>query len=146
MKIVWILIAFISGILLPVQAGLNARLGRSIESPVYASLVSFLTGTVVLLLYIVITRQPVSWSGFRTAPSYVWIAGLFGAFYVTATVLVFPRLGPALTFALIVLGQMVMALVLDHFNILVAGQHAITPLRLLGVVLIIAGVVIIRRF
>ena len=138
--------ALVAGTFLPVQAGLNSRLGKSIESPVYASMISFITGALAVLIYILITKQHVSWAGLKTAPAYTWIAGALGAFYVTTVILAFPRIGPALTFGLVVLGQMVIAVLLDHFNILVAHQHNINIWRILGVILIVGGVIMIRKF
>jgi len=146
MKFLWIIMAFVAGTFLPMQAGLNSRLGKSIESPVYASMISFITGAFAVLIYILITKQHVSWAGLKTAPAYTWIAGALGAFYVTTVILAFPRIGPALTFGLVVLGQMVIAVLLDHFNILVAQQHNINIWRILGVILIVGGVIIIRKF
>lgn len=146
MKVIWIIMAFISGAFLPIQAGLNTKLGKSIESPVYASMISFMVGAVAVLLYIFFTRQHVSWAGIKNVPAYAWIGGALGAFYVTVIVLAFPKIGPALTFGLVVAGQMVIAVVLDHFNILVAQQHSINIWRILGVLMIIAGVVVIRKF
>lgn len=146
MKFTWIIIAFASGAFLPIQAGLNTKLGKSIASPVHASMISFLVGVLTVLVYTQITKQPVTWAGVKTAPWYSWVGGVLGAFYVTAIILAFPKIGPALTFGLVVAGQMVIAVVLDHFNILVAQQHSINIWRLLGIVLIIAGVVIIRKF
>jgi transporter family-2 protein len=146
MKLLWIFIAFISGVLLPLQAGVNIRLGKSIENSVYASMLSFMVGVFSLLIYIAFIKQDVNWAGIKTAPAYAWLGGALGAFYVTATMLAFPRLGPALTFGLVVAGQMLIAVVLDHFNILVAQQHSINIWRMLGMVLIVAGVVIIQKF
>ncbi len=146
MKGIWIIMAFISGAFLPIQAGLNTRLGKSIESPVYASMISFIVGAVAVLLYIFFTKQHVSWAGIKTVPAYAWIGGALGAFYVTVIVLAFPKIGPALTFGLVVAGQMVIAVVLDHFNILVAHQHSINIWRILGVLMIVGGVIVIRKF
>ncbi|GAB2825751.1 DMT family transporter [Ferruginibacter profundus] len=146
MKITWIIIALVSGAFLPIQAGLNSRMGKAIESPVHASLISFIVGAVTVLLYSILTKQQVYWSGFRNAPAYVLLAGVMGAFYVTAIILTFPKIGPAMTFGIVVAGQMTMSVLLDHFNILVAQQHTVTVWKLLGVVLIITGVVIIRKF
>jgi len=146
MKAFWIIIALVSGAFLPIQAGLNSRLGKSIESPVYASLISFMVGVFALLIYIAITRQHMSWAGIKTVPAYAWMGGVLGAFYVTAIILAFPKIGPALTFGLVVAGQMVMAMLLDHFNVLVAQQHDINIWRVLGVLLIVMGVIIIRKF
>ena len=146
MKVLWIFIAFISGVLLPLQAGVNIRLGKSIESAVYASMLSFVVGVFSMLIYIVLIKQNVSWAGLKTAPAFAWIGGALGAFYVTATMLAFTRLGPALTFGLVVAGQMIIAVLLDHFNIMVAQQHSINIWRILGVVMVVAGVVVIRKF
>ncbi len=146
MKFIWIILVLIAGSFLPVQAGLNSRMGKAIESPVYASMISFITGAIAVLIYILVARQHVSWTGLKSAPSYTWLAGALGAFYVTTVILAFPRIGPALTFGLVVLGQMVIAVLLDHFDILVAHQHSINVWRITGVLLIVGGVVLLRNF
>jgi transporter family-2 protein len=146
MKIIWMLIAIASGALLPIQAGLNTRLGRSIESPVYASLISFVVGAAGLIAFVMLTKQHASWSGIREVPAYVWLAGIVGAFCVTGIILAFPHIGPGLTFGFVVAGQMIVAILLDHFKVLVAQQHGINMWRLGGVALIILGVIIIRKF
>ena len=145
-KLIWILLAFASGALLPLQAGLNTRLGKAAENPIYASVISFIVGTIGLIIYILITRQSVSWAGARDAPGYVWVGGLLGAFYLTVVILAFPKLGPGLTFGLVVAGQMIMSVLLEHNNILVAQQNPINAMKLLGIALVIAGVVIIRNY
>ena len=146
MKFFWIIIAFASGAFLPLQAGLNTKLGKAITSPVHASMISFMVGVISVFVYTQLTSQPVSWAGVKAAPWYAWMGGVLGAFYVTAIILAFPKIGPALTFGLVVAGQMFMAVLLDHFNILVAQQHPVNLWRVLGIVLIIAGVIIIRKF
>lgn len=145
-KLIWIFLTLLAGAFLPIQAGLNARLGKAADSPVYAAMFSFLVGALGLILYILLTRQSISWAGVRAAPLSLWAGGLLGAFYVTVIVLAFPRLGPGLTFGLVVAGQMVISLMLEHFNILVANPSPINYMKVLGIALIIAGVVILRRF
>ena len=146
MKPVWILIALISGAFLPIQAALNSRMGKAIDSPAFAALISFSVGTIALLAFVLLTRQQVSWAGLKTVPVTTWLAGMLGAFYITAIILAFPRIGPALTFGLVVAGQMIIAVLLDHFDILVAQQHSINGWRILGIMLVVAGVVVIRKF
>ena len=146
MKITWVIIAFVSGAFLPIQAGLNTRLGKAVDSPVHASLISFVVGAFAVFLYSILTKQQLSWAGLRQAPAYVWTGGLLGAFYVTSIILAFPRIGPALTFGIIVAGQMIMSVLLDHLNILVAQPHPVNLWKLLGIVLVVTGVVIIRKF
>ena len=128
------------------QAALNSRMGRAIESPAYATLISFVVGTIAVALYIVFTRQHVAWQGNKTVTWFTWLAGGLGVFYIMVSILAFPRIGPALTFALVVGGQMIMALLLEHFGLLGAQQNSINLWRILGVALIIGGVIIIRKF
>ncbi len=145
-KIIWIALALLAGAFLPIQAGLNSKLGRAIENPVYASMFSFVVGALGLLAYILITRQTAVLSGIKDVPYYVWFAGLLGAFYVTVIILAFPVLGPGLTFGLVVAGQMAVSIFLEHFNILVVRQTPISFMKIFGVILVVAGVIIIRRF
>lgn len=145
-KLIWVIVALLSGAVLPIQAGLNARLGAAGQNAVYASTISFVVGTIGLIIYILITRQSVSLSGLREVPVYIWLGGLLGAFYVTAIVLLFPKLGPGLTFGLVVAGQMVVSILLEHFKVLVANPSPISFMKVLGVALVVIGVVIIRKY
>ena len=145
-KLMWVGLAFLAGAFLPIQAGLNAKLGRAGESPVHASMLSFVVGAAALIAFITLTRQPVSWAGIRAAPAAVWLGGFLGAFYVTVIILAFPKLGPGLTFGLVVAGQMLISILLEQFNILVSQQHSITPMRVFGILLVVGGVVVIRKF
>jgi bacterial/archaeal transporter family-2 protein len=145
-KLIWILMAFLAGSFIPVQGGLNALLGKQVKSPMHASLFSFTIGTVLLLLYVLLTKQTISWEGVKSAPWYAWLGGLLGAYCLTAILLVMPRLGPGLTMGLLVAGQMIISVLLEHNNILVAQAHPISLLRVVGILLIVGGVVLIRVF
>lgn len=145
-KLLWPLLTFLSGAFLPVQAALNSRLGKAINSPLHAALISFFVGLVALVAYIVVTGQRANLTDLRSIPVPVWLGGLLGAFYITVIIFAFPKIGPAYTFGLIVAGQLIVSVALDHFNILVAAPHPINVYRVLGVCLIIAGVVLVRKF
>jgi transporter family-2 protein len=145
-KFFWIFMVFLAGALLPVQAGLNARIGKEIQSPVWAALISFVVGTMLLLLYIFFTAQKMHTPGLNSIPLQNWVAGGLGAFYITVSILAFPRLGAALTFALVVTAQVVISMLMDHFQILVSQQQSISWQRVVGLLMVIGGVVLIRKF
>lgn len=145
-KLFWVIVALLCGAVLPIQAGLNAKLGKSIESPVYASLISFLVGSAAILIYLLVSRQSPSILAMKQTPWPYWVGGLLGAFYVTAIIFLFPKLGPALTFGLVVAGQMLISILLDHHNLLVAAPHPVTIWRVVGVMMVIGGVILIRKF
>lgn len=147
MKFLWLVIVFICGALLPLQGGLNARLGKSIDSPIYASMFTFIVGAIAVAFYLQFTKETITWTGLKSASLSSWLGGgITGAIFITCTMLAIPRIGMALTFGLVVAGQMVVAVLLDHYDILVAEQHSINIWRLVGIVMIILGVVVVRKF
>ena len=147
MKAIWFIIVFIAGALLPLQGGLNTRFGKSIDSPLFASFFSFIVGAFAVALYLPFTKESFSWSGLRSTPLYYLLGGgLTGAVFITTTMLALPRIGMALTFGLVVAGQVIIAVALDHYNVLVAEQHSFNAWRLLGIILIILGVIVVRKF
>jgi transporter family-2 protein len=145
-RIIWIVIALLAGVFIPMQGGLNGLLGKEIKSPIHASLISFIIGTAAIALYIVLTKQTVSLEGVKNVPWYVWFAGVLGAFSISVIILTMPKLGPGLTMGLVVAGQMLISVGLEHFNILVTQPHPISLLRVVGILLIVGGVVLIRVF
>lgn len=148
MRVILLLLAVIAGAVLPVQATMNAKMAKFAASPVLAALLSFATGTIVLLIYTLATQPNVSTQliSTRQAPLYVWLAGIMGAFYVVGSISLLPKLGVALTFGLIIAGQMLVTLVLDHYGLLGVPVKPINIARILGILLIIGGVILIRKF
>lgn len=149
MKSLYILLtlAVVSGAVLPIQAGLNAKMGKAVGDPVYAAFISFVIGSIGLLIYSLLTKVDLSQISVAGGVHWsVWTAGLLGAFYVAAVIILVPRIGAALTFGLVVTGQLTFSLLLDHYGWLGMTVHAINWQRLLGIALIVAGVLLIRNF
>jgi bacterial/archaeal transporter family-2 protein len=139
--------AFAAGAMLPIQFGINAQLARWIENPVRAALVSFVVGALALLVVTVaLYRNVPSASKLADAPWWVWMGGLFGAFYVLGSVVAAPKLGAATLVALILAGQAVSSLLVDHFGWVGFEQQPITLGRVAGVLLLAAGVALVRFF
>jgi transporter family-2 protein len=78
-------------------------------------------------------------------PLWAWFGGLFGAFYVAISTIVAMEVGATSLLVLAMAGQLLMALVVDHFGWLGLPEHPITWVRLLGVTLLAAGVWLIIR-
>lgn len=139
--------ALIAGAFLPVQTAVNNKMAMTVGSPILAALVSFVVGTFGLLIYALATGESVSSvASAKNAPAIAWIGGLLGAFFVTATVILLPRLGVALTISLIIAGQMAAAVAIDHYGLLGVPIKEVSLARLLGVLLVTAGVILIRKF
>lgn len=141
-----ILVAILVGLVLPIQAGVNAQLRTHLGHPLTTAFASFLVGTVALGVLLAIMRVPLPTVRETVqAPPLQWIGGLLGALYIAAAVVLAPKLGAATMIAAIVGGQMLASLVLDHFGWVGFTEHAITPGRLLGAGLVILGVRLIQQ-
>ncbi|MBP6799133.1 MAG: DMT family transporter [Luteimonas sp.] len=140
-----IVIAVVIGTLLPLQALINARLGAQTQGPLYASFVSFLVGTCLLGALLLVTRTP--WTPGQpllSLPPWIWLGGAIGALFVFAATLLVPRLGAASMICLVVLGQVVASLLLDHFGVL-GPQRPADALRVFGALLVIAGAALVVK-
>ncbi|MBK8429111.1 MAG: DMT family transporter [Lewinellaceae bacterium] len=144
---IFLLMAVIAGFALPTQAAINSKLSAIVQYPVLAGLISFLIGTLALFVYCLCSGVPLRAVLFaKNASAIVWTGGLLGAYFISATIILVPKLGVALTFSLIIAGQMLITLVLDHYGLLGVPVKTVNLPRFLGVLLIIAGVILIRRF
>lgn len=145
-RYIFIILAIIIGAFLPVQASINAKLGGFLKAPLMTALVSFTVGTVSLLFIVLGTKTPNNIiASFREAPLYVWIGGLIGATYVSSVIILVPRLGAGLSFSLIVAGQMIFSVIIDHFGMFGVPPQPLSWVRIVGVFLIMTGVFLIQR-
>jgi bacterial/archaeal transporter family-2 protein len=143
----YLLLAFVAGAMLPLQAGVNAELAQWVASPVRAAFVSFFAGTVVLLVASALVFKPLPSTGrLGDAPWWAWIGGALGAFYVGAVIAAAPKLGAATLIALVVAGQSLLSLVIDHFGWIGFEEHRISAGRIVGMALVAGGVVLVRYF
>lgn len=148
MTLLYIVLAVAAGVFLPVQAGINVRLKSWAGENALASLISFAVGTLALAIFCLVARfrLPPLHTAFQQTAWWHWTGGLLGAFFVTVTIVLAPRLGATTMIALIIAGQMIASLVVDHWGILGYPAHPINVPRLLGALLLVLGVVLIRRF
>ena len=147
MTLISMLLAFVGGIFLTLQVGVNAQLRLLTGHPIYAAFISFCIGT--LLLFISSLTAKVPWPSFvkfYQAPWWIWTGGALGAFYLWLAIVLAPRLGAAVLVGLIVAGQLIASLFLDHYGLLGFPHQPITLWRASGVALLILGVILIRRF
>ena len=143
----YVLFAFAVGVALPIQFGINAQLASWLESPVRAAFVSFLTGAIILGVAAALVFKPLpSLSRLSHAPWWVWVGGAFGAFYVVASIVSAPRLGAATVVAVILAGQSLASVVVDHFGWVGFEPKHVSAGRLGGMALVFAGAALVRFF
>lgn len=141
------LMTLIAGIVIPTQAGINSQLSLWTKSSILSSTISFAVGTLVLVLYSAVTRIPLPALATAGAhPWWVWTGGALGAYFVAATIFLAPKLGATTMVALLLAGQMIASLALDHFGLLGYPIHPASLGRIAGVAMIAGGVVLVRNF
>jgi transporter family-2 protein len=147
MDLVYILIALIAGACAPTQAGINSQLRIWTHDPVLAAMISFLVGTLGLAVYVLVLRVP--FPPIKTAaelPVWMWSGGFLGAFLVVVSIVLAPKIGAANLMAFMIAGQMVSGIFLDHFGLVGYEIHPTNVWRLVGVALLVAGVILIKKF
>lgn len=139
------LLAILVGAGLTIQVGMNATARDALGSALIATAVNFLIGLVVLGALALGSGARVAPGSVSSVPAWAWLGGLLGATYVLAATVLGPRLGAAAFLALTLVGQMVAALLVDHYGVIGFAQSPVTAWRVLGVLLLVAGVVLIMR-
>ena len=136
----------LAGATLAVQIGLNATMREHAGSPMAAALVNFAVGTVFLLAVVAFGRGSLAeLSQTLSAPWWAWGAGILGGLYIAASAAFGPMIGGATFLALIVAGQMVTALALDHYGLLGFPGRPLDAWRVAGALLVVCGMFLLAR-
>jgi transporter family-2 protein len=134
-----------AGCLVGMQAPINSRLGKSVGG-VQAATFSFVVGTTALVLLSVVLRGGLGSLGqIGRAPWWALVGGLLGAVYVFVAIEAVRTLGASGLTAVVIAGQLTISVVIDRFGLLGIAKHQITASRVLGLILLVAGVALVVR-
>jgi transporter family-2 protein len=135
-----------AGVSFVVQQAVNADLRSGLGSAAWAGFVSYLGGTLCMLVLAVAVRDSIpSAAAVLRSNWWAWSGGFFGAIYIAVSILLVPRLGAATFVALLIAGQMIASLAFDQFGWFGLTQRTADPLRVFGALLLVAAVILIRR-
>lgn len=147
--LIWRLIGVFTGALGATQTTINGRLGLVLHSAVHAAFISFLIGTIGLLIIVLIVNHGLKEVRRATGhgkPWWLWIGGVLGAIFVLGNAYLAPIIGTGQTVVFALLGQITGGLLVDQLGLLGAQRKPVIPIQLLGLVVLIGGVVLIRLF
>ena len=130
------------GIGMPMQTSINAQLGKRMGSPFIAAMLNFMIGLAALLIITSIWEHglAIPVGAIMAAPPWILMGGMLAVVFVTGNILLMPRIGSVQTAILPAMGQIFMGTLIDTFGLFESHQRDLTPLRLVGVGLVIAGV------
>ncbi|GAB1256578.1 DMT family transporter [Aurantivibrio plasticivorans] len=141
------LLGLVSGASIAIQASTNAVLFQHVGKLLWVGLVLFLIGTVYLLSLIMLTKTAAPTIGqLAAAPSWAYIGGIVVASYVLTITLLVPKMGAANAIIFVVAGQILTAVLIDHFGWLGVAVREISLPRIIGVTMIIGGIYLSRRY
>lgn len=139
-----VVLTALAGGLIALQAPINAGLSKATGN-FAAALVSFLIGSAALLLIVLLSGKAGGVSNVGDVQWYYLLGGLLGAIYVANALVAVGSIGAGGVAAATVAGQLTASVVADRLGVLGLEQIAITPTRVLGVVLLLAGTVLVVR-
>jgi transporter family-2 protein len=137
--------ALVSGTLVALQPPTNAMLARAAGSSINAALISFAVGAAALVLVVLALGVRPNGGEMRALPWYAWTGGLYGAVFVSVAAFAAPRMGVTFFLTVSIAGQLLMALLLDRAGAFGVPRVEVSPVRLLGVALVLAGAFLVRR-
>lgn len=146
---IWRIVGIIAGMLLAIQIAVNGQLGKVLHSSSHAALVSFFVGTITLI--IIVGLKDRSYTNIKepfkqSAPWWIWIGGILGGSYVLINVFLVNQIGNGQTVVLALFGQITGSLLVQQFGLFNSIKNRIQPLQIIGLMVMIAGVILIRLF
>jgi bacterial/archaeal transporter family-2 protein len=146
LQLVLIAVAIIAGSCVALQQALNVTLRADLGSALWAALISYLGGAIILLAALLTVREPWPTLSIMAKSSiWSWTGGFFGAAYIFTSIMLLPRLGAMTVIVLLIAGQLLASVAFDHFGLFGLTQRPIDIYRASGAVLLMVGVLLIRR-
>lgn len=147
MKFLLLCLAFFAGAATSMQVPVNAGLRSHLHHPMQATFVSFAVGMVVSLAYCLAVGSPVpSWDGLSRVPWWCWCGGLLGTLYVGSSIVLSPKIGVAAMLSMVIAGQMLASVLIDHYGVANAPIYSVTTPRVLGAILVIIGATVMTAW
>ena len=139
-----VLITAVAGGLIAAQAPINATLGKATGN-LAAALVSFSIGTLALAAIVVLSGKAGGLTNTFDVSWYYLLGGLLGAIYVFNALIAVSAIGAGGVAAATIFGQLTASVAIDRLGLFGLDEVPLTPERVLGVALLLAGTVLVVR-
>lgn len=143
----WRIFGILTGMFSASQTAINGHLGVVLNSSVKAAFISFLVGTIVLVIIVSFLHPQIQLNHPQKGnPWWMWIGGIIGALFVFGNAYLVPIIGTGLAVVIILVGQMSGSLLVDQFGLLESKKNPVSLIQIVGILIMIAGVALIRLF
>jgi transporter family-2 protein len=135
-----------AGFSVVVQQALNSNLRMALKSAAWAGFVSYFVGTVCMVLLALVLGESLPSSAIASRPPlWAWSGGIFGAIFIALAILLLPQIGASTFIVLLVAGQTIASLIIDHFGLFGLAVRHIDVSRIVALALVVGGVALIQR-
>lgn len=138
-----LLIGLLGGVAVGLQSPLAGAMGQRLGG-VASSLIVHLSGAIFSGLFLFL-RGGEKIRDWHTLPWYMLCAGIFGLLLYMTISVTLPRLGSTMMVVLIIIGQLVTGVIIDHFGLLGVATRPVDLLRVLGILVLVLGAYLIAR-
>jgi len=138
-------LGLLAGMMITMQGIINTVLASKVGT--YGS-IFILTIVNLLLVGFIVLIYPKSIS-LQNLPGlnkwYLYLGGVLGIFILALTISILPRIGATLGFIYIIIGQLVAALLVDHFGLLGMTTTPLTITKIAGIILFLLGAFLVTK-
>ncbi len=141
-----LILAFVGGVFLALQGGLNAQLGVLLKNPLLASLIAFACSTLFALLFVLIKFKSLpTISQAKEIPFYLWFTGgFFSVIGISLYYYTIPKLGISTMISIGLCGQLVFSVIAGNYGWLNLPSEPITLKKTIGVSSMVLGIILIN--
>ncbi|MDI9876643.1 DMT family transporter [Flectobacillus rivi] len=145
--ILYVILTLLVGFCFPIMASSNGILGRSLGSPFVATLAVFQLGSLLLIALIIGTKETIpSWQQFHEIDWKVWAGGCIVILNLITFTVAPSKIGIANMIVIFVAGQIISSVIAEHFGLLRFPIHSISWQRVLGILLLVLGVILVKKY
>nr|WP_318540882.1 DMT family transporter [Terribacillus saccharophilus] len=136
------ILALLAGAALSFEGAIYGVLGETIGE-LETSFYNFLMGSIILgLLWLFFGKGRLSYT--VEAPKWTLLGGVLGVIYLTAIVISVPFVGVGVTMVSVIIGQLVMSMIIEHFGWLGSKQTGINKEKIFAVISMVIALILIN--
>jgi transporter family-2 protein len=138
--------AIVIGISLASQAGVNSQLRTALASPIQAAFLSFLIGTIILGVIVLVQNEKwFSSSEAFNVPWWAWLGGFLGAFNIAMSIYLAPKVGAIALAVSVVCGQVIASIFYDQYGLMGYPKLEVSTSRIFGAIFLVLGVIMVSK-
>ncbi|WP_339183492.1 DMT family transporter [Oceanobacillus sp. FSL W7-1293] len=136
------ILAVLAGTALSFESAIYGQLGESIGE-LETSFYNFFMGTLIMgLLWLFFGKGKLSYA--MEAPKWSLLGGILGVVYLTAIVISVPFVGVGITMVTVIIGQLIMSMVIEHYGWFGIKQTKINKEKVFAVISMIIALILIN--